>query len=1298
MSNPLPEHKRHALEKQRADLLEEYEVAYAQLSRELNEVNRKRIERQIADLERQIAEIDAQLSGVFEAPQFDSPKPPRSLRRFPFPGLESMNVGDQDVFFGRDREIRDLVESIKDSFVVVNGLSGCGKSSLVKAGVIPRLREAGYIVLYRAVFENILDDILSQTQEDFDIEATQDWVKTFRDLSRRYPGKQIILIVDQFEQALSPTHDAKALEVFVKGIPQLMAGTESQCIRIMLIVRADWLYYLENSVKLFYPRLNIHSCIYTVDPLSGAAAREAIVRPAEIYGIPYEDDVVTEVIGELERSIEGLVVGKFVQPIQLQIVLRSLFVLAERQGSLDRALTREIYQSSGGVQSILRNYMIHSVGYSEDSWRLLARFIGPDNKTSRTRHHSELRAVPAAVSVESELAILISKGILVAHELPGRDEDIYRLSHDYLVEAIVKYFSANPDQLGWKLAEDWLSGGTIEWRDAGKNKNLLLEQSRYKQIFEYRDKLSLSEDARELLLLTSLRYGHEGLGYWLARGNENENDNRLIVEHLLSPNLHTQETARHAIEACQKASADHEVCLGTTQTKALSSSLNQALESSRESSQREAAARGMWALQSFESAGKRLQVSALLSRYWIRDHALMLSSYLLVICLVLAIVLGGLYIQNALRGRWESIYSLKAGAIPCIAVDPEHPGTIYVISLGGANPREGNSLFVYENGGWQLLSRDFSKYRPTSMILVHNETELNIHLSIYAKGFYMSEDKGQTWSLENRGLPSRAFTSLVVDKKFPQNIYVGTDDWRGVLQSKDGGISWDFLDHSGEIYGASINTLAFVQFDGGRLIAGTSDGRILTHERNGTEWELGYGLNRGRISAIAVAPSAENIIYAGTGRGIFMRSQNGGRTWELMGQIGNQFIINKLVVHPKDHRVIFASSYGNGGNTFWYSQDSGFTWSMLPAIGLPRTHLFDLAFADLTSPDCLLAGTTDGLFASCDGGQTWQKQDLTAPLAEVYKLAVSHNDSAPVYAAVQGSIYTNPDGRLENWVLGKGFRTEWVRAITVDPFDANIAYATGLLMGEWPVFVTWDGGLTWQQTSPPVLDSIVPDVSTLVAARTSDGNTIVYAGTLGCGMFRSDDRGKTWDTFGRTKCSQTLEDAPSDVYFLTVDAEDYEHVYAATGQWLYVSVNGGGSWRYINIGDFAVSSPITGMQADPVDTDVVYIITRSDGFMRSVDGGRTWQKVYSQWQAGTEIVALAVEPEKAGHLIVGASNGGIWRSTNAGEAWHSIKENLAVGEIYAIVSSAGWDNKILISSVDGLALYVPGEFLGYSHR
>jgi putative ribosome biogenesis GTPase RsgA len=58
----------------------------------------------------------------------------------PYPGLRSFNINEGDLFFGRDKQISELLEILNDSrFAAISGASGSGKSSLIKAGLIPRM-------------------------------------------------------------------------------------------------------------------------------------------------------------------------------------------------------------------------------------------------------------------------------------------------------------------------------------------------------------------------------------------------------------------------------------------------------------------------------------------------------------------------------------------------------------------------------------------------------------------------------------------------------------------------------------------------------------------------------------------------------------------------------------------------------------------------------------------------------------------------------------------------------------------------------------------------------------------------------------------------------------------------------------------------------------------------------------------------------------------------------------------------------------------------------------------------------
>jgi len=1221
----------------------------------------------------------------------------RPSRLFPF--LSSFETDDADIFFGRDREIKTLVGHIEqDPVVVVIGLSGCGKSSLIKAGVIPLLRKSGYQIIYTPVFENVIEDVLHEIKRVSGTqEMPQDYIDALQELYQRQPRRDIVLIVDQFEQAFSVSHDRQAKEEFVKGIPRLVSQAR-RFATIVIVLRADWLYYLERSVHDLYPGLNVYSCTLTLDPLAKEAAWEAITRPLQARSIPYDEDVVEEIVDCLHRSYVGPSMGPDVQPIQLQMVLRALFDLAEDRGVPQQGFTRENYQASGGVESILRNYLAKTLGRTPEAWRLLARFIAQDGKTGRTIRRSELQSVPAAEDVESELKPLVSQGFVEAYEAEDIGEVFYRLAHDYLVDAIVDHITRNPEQKGWewKLAEDWLAGGTLEWRESTRRGDggdgLLLEKNRYLHIYEYRDRLKLTDEARRLLIFTALHYGHEGLGYWLSRGAE-EADLRVVADKLLLAQPEVQRAARNAVAGCVRLSREEVTALGEKEKLSLREKLWHATGSSSRPIERDAAAQALWVLQSFQTSGERFQVGRIVFHCWMRDHWLQITSYLFTALFVLTLAFGAVYIREKLRGSWELIHTLKAGMTPLVVADPDSPEAVYVLTIGGPGPREGSSLFVRHGDEWELRSRDFSKAWPTSLIVVHGNTdEPGLYATMYGAGVMRSQDGGQTWELVNRGLPSHGLSSLVADPDDPQTIYVATNDWRGVLRSVNGGESWDFYDYRDEIYGAQISRLAYTRANGGALLAGTGDGRILVHRRDSLDWELCFGLSKGAINVLVVAQADENYVYAGTSRGVILRSQDGGENWTVLGQPSNEFNVTAIAVAPNDPGQLYVSVYGNGGYTIWKSQDMGQSWNMVPCKGLPRSGIGSLVVIGQESHQ-LIAGTVDGLFISRDEGSTWKQEPLIAPLASMQKVALSAGRSAPVYVAVGGSIYVNPDGDLETWIHGQGLEAEYVRTIVVDPDDSDVAYAGVLLLGEWSVFITRDGGRTWERTTPPTIKPVVPDTVALALAKARDGRTVIYAGTIGCGVFRSDDGGGSWETFGRERCDQVVAGAmPSDVSLLAVDAENSDMVYAAAAQQVYCSEDGGFVWQQCGP---KIDSPITGMTADSANHRTVYLIIGSEGFWRSEDGGETWHRLGERWFRGADLTTIAAMPGQAGHLIIGASTGEVWTTSNGGKTWRFIRENLAIGSITSIATSEDMEGKILIGSLsDGMALFTPGRLFG----
>jgi photosystem II stability/assembly factor-like uncharacterized protein len=646
-----------------------------------------------------------------------------------------------------------------------------------------------------------------------------------------------------------------------------------------------------------------------------------------------------------------------------------------------------------------------------------------------------------------------------------------------------------------------------------------------------------------------------------------------------------------------------------------------------------------------------------------------------------------------LRGKWHQVYSLTGGQVLLVWADDSRLEHVYAVANGDPDSVEGSSFLALRDRQWDLRARDFSKALPTAI----TENPDGIFIAFYGEGIRRSQDGGQNWLLMNRGLPARGLTSLISDPTRPHTLYAGTSDFWGVLRSTNSGDSWATYGYTDTyMYGAQITSLACVQAcNEGMLLAGTADGRILGHHQAGGEWGEYANPARGAITAIATSRSTPTRIYATTNRGFLLRSDDSGETWSLPIQIGTQFQAPALIVDPSDPDHLLAGTYGNGGYTVWESRDGGNDWLPTAGTGLPRSEIFSLTFVGYGKLD-LLSGSAEGLFRSTDSAQTWASQTLSAPLGSVQDLAVGDHASAPIYALRASSVHSNLQGDLQDWKMGQGIEAAQIRALEVDPDAPNVAYVGGLLLGSWTFFKTQDGGLTWQRTPGPEGFGEGLDVASIaIFPRNKTRPSILYIGSIGCGVFRSTDEGQTWDSYGRNNCDEdTSGNMPADVTLLAVDAQNENLLYAGSGQKLARSLDGGKTWVE---SDLSVESPIRRIKTDPVNANTAYVIAGSDGFWRTQDGGSSWTQLGGEWLRNAELIAIETVPDVPGEIMVGATNGGIWSTTDGGVTWMSKRENLTVSAITSIATSTSLNGTVLIGSPsEGIARFTPGQIFSSS--
>jgi len=276
----------------------------------------------------------------------------------PYPGLASFSPEQAPIFFGRGAEIDQLLAQFSDpavQFVAVVGLSGSGKSSLVKAGLLPRLRSgvAGYTPWTDLVVtpgQRGGDPFLSlafalrarlktsdQTEKEL-ARALRMEEKRGIDLltellTQAAPATELLLVVDQFEElfTLCNADDRR------KFIDLLATVVEQPHLRTIVTLRADFFAHaIEEPVLASLLRRDRGT--FPLDPPGPGALLEMITRPAEAAGVELE-------AGLPQRLLDDAGVGPGAMPL-IAFTLNQLY----RQADNAALLTIAAYEAFGGVR------------------------------------------------------------------------------------------------------------------------------------------------------------------------------------------------------------------------------------------------------------------------------------------------------------------------------------------------------------------------------------------------------------------------------------------------------------------------------------------------------------------------------------------------------------------------------------------------------------------------------------------------------------------------------------------------------------------------------------------------------------------------------------------------------------------------------------------------------------------------------------------------------------------------------------------------------------------------------------
>jgi formylglycine-generating enzyme required for sulfatase activity len=328
----------------------------------------------------------------------------------PFRELTGFVENDEGAFFGRTEETQHLVTQVlMHPTLVLTAPSGVGKSSLLRAAVIPHLRRLGFTTSYH------------RCRPDAEVPAAR-------------AGE--VMVYDQLEALFL----AEASE---RSVDQLLAGLgDREDHTVILSVREDFLARLIERIPPW-----ALPPIVRLRPLSRAGAREAIVRPLEARRVTVDPTAVGRLLAELQRAAAelgprmGWGTGEFIYPPHLQLVCASLYERVRHDRHLDASHLDDI-RFSDVISDHLRHLLDGEL--SEDAARvarsLLADLVGPDDTRVDRSEDALIAALPEGIHPEQGVAVLEflrGRGLLLPIRIDG--ERGWELAHDSLVPRVVAW-------------------------------------------------------------------------------------------------------------------------------------------------------------------------------------------------------------------------------------------------------------------------------------------------------------------------------------------------------------------------------------------------------------------------------------------------------------------------------------------------------------------------------------------------------------------------------------------------------------------------------------------------------------------------------------------------------------------------------------------------------------------------------------------------------------------------------------------------------------------------------------------
>lgn len=380
----------------------------------------------------------------------------------PYRGLAPFEAEHRALFFGRDANILAVLERLRSQpCVLVAGDSGVGKSSLCRAGILPRVAQ-GALDEYRdfslltlepgrrplMALASALAPVLQRTEAELRAllsESPGELGPALRAIHQEERG--LLLFVDQLEELVTLSEPSQAA-CFASLLGELALPAAG--VRVLLAVRGDFLTRLGALPGL---GAEVERALYLLRPLTTQGVREAIVGPARSRGVAFESETLLQTLVEATaRSVGSL-------PL-LQFTLAELW---ERRDPVQARITRAALDTMGGLAGALSQHADGvltrlSSSAQQAARRMLGLLITAEGTRSE-RTEEELTA--ASDEARAALRALVEGRLLHARSTGGQTR--YEIAHEALIASWGTLRQWLDEDAGQRALRQRLETASAEW-------------------------------------------------------------------------------------------------------------------------------------------------------------------------------------------------------------------------------------------------------------------------------------------------------------------------------------------------------------------------------------------------------------------------------------------------------------------------------------------------------------------------------------------------------------------------------------------------------------------------------------------------------------------------------------------------------------------------------------------------------------------------------------------------------------------------------------------------------------------